>query len=68
LYKETDPGILVNIYTTGLSYTIPGPALYNGGNGAAATTNGAVSYAPTTLATSTTTYPPAVTPSAAPYL
>jgi len=68
LYKETDPGILVNIYTTGLSYTIPGPALYNGGNGAAATTNGAVSYMPTTLATSTITYAPAVTTSAAPYL
>lgn len=28
LYKDTDPGILVNIYTALSSYTIPGPALY----------------------------------------
>lgn len=32
LYTETDPGILVNIYMTGLSYTIPGPTLYSGGS------------------------------------
>lgn len=31
LYKDTDPGILVNIYTSLSSYTIPGPALYTGG-------------------------------------
>jgi cellulase len=37
LYTETDPGILVNIYTTGLTYTIPGPTLYSGGSGATAT-------------------------------
>ncbi|KAJ5175280.1 Endoglucanase-4 [Penicillium canariense] len=29
LYTETDPGILINIYTTLSSYTIPGPALYS---------------------------------------
>lgn len=29
LYKDTDPGILVNIYTALSSYTIPGPALYS---------------------------------------
>jgi cellulase len=38
LYTETDPGILVNIYTTGLDYVIPGPALYTGGSSGAATT------------------------------
>lgn len=37
LYTETDPGILVNIYTTGLAYTIPGPALYSGGSGSSVT-------------------------------
>jgi cellulase len=37
LYTETDLGILVNIYTTGLSYTIPGPTLWSGGSGATAT-------------------------------
>jgi lytic cellulose monooxygenase (C1-hydroxylating) len=72
LYKETDPGILVNIYTTGLSYTIPGPALYSGGSGTAVTTKAAASPAtsavastPTTLATSTITKAPATTSSAA---
>ncbi|KAI5857438.1 carbohydrate-binding module family 1 protein [Durotheca rogersii] len=30
LYKADDPGVLVNIYTTGLQYTIPGPALIAG--------------------------------------
>lgn len=44
LYTETDPGILVNIYTTGLSYTIPGPTLWSGGSGAA-TTSAAVGVA-----------------------
>lgn len=28
LYKDTDPGILVNIYQSLTSYTMPGPALY----------------------------------------
>jgi hypothetical protein len=49
LYSETDPGILVNIYTTGLTYTIPGPALYTGGSGTAATSAAVV--AATTSAT-----------------
>lgn len=30
LYKETDPGILVNIYQSLKSYVIPGPALFSG--------------------------------------
>lgn len=30
LYTNTDPGILVNIYQSMSSYTIPGPALYSG--------------------------------------
>jgi cellulase len=68
LYSETDPGILVNIYTTGLDYTIPGPTLYSGGSGTAATTKAAASPAtssiastPTTLATSPITKAPATT-------
>jgi cellulase len=79
LYSETDPGILVNIYTTGLSYTIPGPTLYSGGS-AAAITKAVASVAstkvavvvtsasvPTTLATSVVTKAPAAsrTPAAA---
>ncbi|KAI0376536.1 carbohydrate-binding module family 1 protein [Hypomontagnella monticulosa] len=39
LYNAEDPGIVVNIYTTGLSYTIPGPALIAVGNGGTAPTN-----------------------------
>lgn len=30
LYHETDPGILVDIYTTLTTYDIPGPTLYSG--------------------------------------
>lgn len=41
LYKEDDPGILVNIYVDDLDYIIPGPALYgsgsSSGNGTAST-------------------------------
>lgn len=29
LYKETDPGILVNIYQSLENYTIPGPSVWN---------------------------------------
>lgn len=52
LYSETDPGIEVNIYTTGLTYTIPGPALYSGGSGTAATTTAVASAAAKTTAAS----------------
>lgn len=38
-YSATDPGILVNIYGTLTSYTIPGPAVY--GSGSSATTTAA---------------------------
>jgi lytic cellulose monooxygenase (C1-hydroxylating) len=30
LYTETEAGILVNIYTTLSSYTIPGPKMWSG--------------------------------------
>lgn len=30
LYKSNDPGILFNLYTSPLSYTIPGPTLVSG--------------------------------------
>ncbi len=53
LYTETDPGILVNIYTTGLTYTIPGPALYNGGTVATATSATTGSTSTRVVATST---------------
>lgn len=67
LYAETDPGISVNIYTTGLSYVIPGPALYSGGSGssAAAVTTVASSAAQTTAAASTAAATSAVSAAAA---
>ncbi|RAL08062.1 lytic polysaccharide monooxygenase auxiliary activity family 9 protein [Aspergillus homomorphus CBS 101889] len=37
LYKETDPGIYVNIWNSLSSYTIPGPSLYTAGSAATAT-------------------------------
>lgn len=69
LYKNTDPGIKVNIYESLSSYTIPGPALYTGassGSGsssAAATTTAAATAAP--IATSSAT-PVSASPSSTP--
>ena len=47
LYKETDPGIKVNIYQS-LTYTVPGPKLYSGASIAPETSASAV--APSTSA------------------
>ena len=57
LYAETDPGILVNIYTTGLAYTIPGPALYSGGSGSVATSASAAVASSTAAPASITAVP-----------
>ncbi|CAG8280008.1 unnamed protein product [Penicillium salamii] len=62
LYKNTDAGIKVNIYTSMDSYEIPGPALYSGASSgsstaaastAAATTAAAATQAATTQAATT---------------
>ncbi|KAF3397928.1 Endoglucanase-4 [Penicillium rolfsii] len=50
LYKDTDPGILVNIYQSLSSYTIPGPALYTGAASSSGSTTTAASVAATTTA------------------
>ncbi|KAF3056250.1 Polysaccharide monooxygenase Cel61a [Daldinia childiae] len=42
LYSAQDPGIVVNIYTTGLSYTIPGPALIAGASASVPQTSSAI--------------------------
>ncbi|KAI0965251.1 carbohydrate-binding module family 1 protein [Xylaria arbuscula] len=66
LYSSTDPGIEVNIYVTGLDYTIPGPTLISGvsstveqsSSAVTATANATVgsgSAADTTTAAATTT-------------
>ncbi|GLA26066.1 CAZyme family AA9 [Aspergillus niger] len=61
LYKDTDPGILVNIYETLSSYDIPGPAMYNatssssssGSSSGASSTSSAAAAAATTSSAST---------------
>ncbi|KAI1466701.1 carbohydrate-binding module family 1 protein [Daldinia caldariorum] len=42
LYSAADPGIVVNIYTTGLTYTIPGPTLISGASSSVAQSSSAV--------------------------
>ncbi len=56
IYKATDPGLLINIYsmTTSSKYTIPGPAVFSCSGGS---TGGGGSNPATTLVTSTTTAP-----------
>jgi hypothetical protein len=69
LYKNTDPGILVNIYTSMSSYTIPGPALYTGassGSGSGAATTAAATTATATAASSVSAIPNASAPTSIP--
>ncbi|KAJ5421123.1 hypothetical protein N7465_003642 [Penicillium sp. CMV-2018d] len=55
LYKATDPGIKISIYTALDSYKIPGPALYtgaaSGSSSGSATTAAATTAAPTAAST-----------------
>ncbi|RAQ43071.1 endoglucanase-4 precursor [Aspergillus flavus] len=57
LYKDTDPGIYVDIWQSISSYTIPGPALYTAGSTATATAAAVTTITPTTPAAITS--PPA---------
>ncbi|KAJ5578112.1 uncharacterized protein N7459_007076 [Penicillium hispanicum] len=52
LYKDTDPGILINIYQSLSTYDIPGPALYTG---AASDSTATSPVATSATATATTT-------------
>lgn len=51
LYKATDPGIKISIYTALDSYKIPGPALYTGA--ASGSSSGSATTAPATTAAPT---------------
>ncbi|GLI72176.1 hypothetical protein PoHVEF18_000346 [Penicillium ochrochloron] len=51
LYKDTDPGIYVDIWNTLTTYVIPGPTLYTAGSTATATGAGTTSSATTTSVT-----------------
>ncbi|KAI1372788.1 carbohydrate-binding module family 1 protein [Hypoxylon crocopeplum] len=42
LYTPEDPGILFNLYTTGLTYTIPGPSLIAGASASVAQSSSAI--------------------------
>ncbi|GKZ35156.1 hypothetical protein AbraIFM66950_005708 [Aspergillus brasiliensis] len=57
LYKDTDAGILVNIYQSLSSYDIPGPAMYNAtgssSSSSASSTSSAAAAAATTSSAST---------------
>ena len=56
LYKATDPGIKISIYTALDSYKIPGPALYTGaasGSSSGSATTAAATTAPATTAAPT---------------
>ncbi|KAJ5917460.1 hypothetical protein N7466_011014 [Penicillium verhagenii] len=67
LYKNTDPGILINIYTSLSTYDIPGPTLYTAGAAAAttsATTTAAAAATTSSAAAVTTTAAAATTASA----
>lgn len=69
LYKETDPGILFNIYTTFTAtdqYPVPGPTLYSGASaGGVGTGNGGGASAPAPApSASVTSSGKAMTPSA----
>ncbi|OOF98342.1 lytic polysaccharide monooxygenase [Aspergillus carbonarius ITEM 5010] len=53
LYKDTDPGIYVDIWQTISSYTIPGPTLYTAGRTATATAAAVTTTAALTSASTT---------------
>ncbi|KAL3444692.1 glycosyl hydrolase family 61-domain-containing protein [Aspergillus insuetus] len=55
LYKDTDAGILVNIWNALSSYEIPGPALYTAGSSGTATASSSSASVSTATSTSTTT-------------
>ncbi|KAB8076841.1 glycosyl hydrolase family 61-domain-containing protein [Aspergillus leporis] len=71
LYKDTDPGILVNIYQTLSSYTIPGPALFSGssssGSSGSASSGAAPSATASASASAATTAAPVQTSTATAY-
>ncbi|KAI2892719.1 CAZyme family AA9 [Aspergillus niger] len=53
LYKDTDPGIYIDIWQSISSYTIPGPTLYTAGSTATAAASSATTTAAATSASTT---------------
>ncbi|KAE8381844.1 glycosyl hydrolase family 61-domain-containing protein [Aspergillus bertholletiae] len=57
LYKDTDPGIYVDIWQSISSYTIPGPSLYSAGSAATATAAAAATTTASTAPTASSSIP-----------
>ncbi|KAL5361794.1 glycosyl hydrolase family 61-domain-containing protein [Aspergillus floccosus] len=66
LYKDTDPGILVNIYQTLSSYVIPGPALYSGSSSGSGSGSGSGSASSTAVPSASSSSVPSSTSVAVP--
>ncbi|KAI2465226.1 carbohydrate-binding module family 1 protein [Annulohypoxylon bovei var. microspora] len=64
LYTPEDPGILINIYTTGISYTIPGPTLIAGASASVAQTSSAITATGTATVGSGAAADPTTAPAA----
>lgn len=65
LYKADDAGILANIYTSPVTYEIPGPAIIPGASAVEQTTS-AITSSASAITGSATAAPPAATTTAAP--
>lgn len=65
LYKDTDPGIYVDIWNTLSTYLIPGPTLYTAGSTATTTSAATTSAVTTSAVTSSTSSEAAATTSSA---
>ncbi|KAI0110555.1 carbohydrate-binding module family 1 protein [Hypoxylon sp. NC0597] len=64
LYTPEDPGILINIYTTGLTYTIPGPTLIAGASSSVPQSSSAITATGTATAGSGSAADPTTAPAA----
>ncbi|PWY87090.1 endoglucanase-4 precursor [Aspergillus sclerotioniger CBS 115572] len=61
LYKDTDPGIYVDIWQSITSYIIPGPTLYTAGSTATPTATAAAETTPAAITSAATTDPAVMT-------
>lgn len=66
LYKSTDPGILFNIYTSPISYTVPGPTLIPGVASSVAQSSSKITASASPVTGSGSSPPPVTTTSAKP--
>ncbi|GIJ92552.1 hypothetical protein Asppvi_001830 [Aspergillus pseudoviridinutans] len=67
LYTESDPGIMVNIYSSISSYTVPGPAMYSGAVSITQTTSAITSTGTATVGSGAGSTPVASSAAASKY-